>query len=206
MAVAPRKIKLRPTGVDTSAATKTLTIRNLGKTTLGGMVDDSLSAPFSISAGSGTFSVPPRQMHRVTIAFAPAVPGNFSQSFTITSSDSKHGSVTVTVAGKGLPGKLKAARSVRFPSTATAATSTRSLTIRNTGKGMLHGSVGAISGSAEFQLQSGGGAFTLAHGARQTVTIAFTPSAAGKAAASLALSSDDPKHLSAIVHLSGTGK
>jgi hypothetical protein len=78
--------------------------------------------------------------------------------------------------------------------------------IGNRGKGMLTGSVGAISGSSAFAIQSGAGAFTLAHGANHTVTIAFSPPAAGKLAAALAITSDDPKHQAITVKLSGSGQ
>jgi hypothetical protein len=159
-----------------------------------------------MSAGAGPFSIPPRGSHPVTVVFAPAASGNFTATITIESTDPRHGSETLMVAGKGLPGKMKARKSLKFPKTAAGGTSTASVVIGNGGKGMLTGSIGAISGSSAFVIQSGGGAFALAPGATRTVTIAFTPPSAGKITATLAISSDDPKHQQLAVKLSGTGQ
>jgi hypothetical protein len=206
MAIAPRKLKFHPIGAAAAPASRTLTIRNRGKTTLGGTVNSAIDAPFSISAGAGSFSIAPRGSRKVTVVFAPAHSGKFTAAIEVTSSDPKHPTETVAVAGKGLPGALRARKSLKFPKTAAASTSTASIVIRNHGKGMLTGSVGAISGSSAFVVQSGAGAFALAHGATHTVTIAFMPPAAGKLAATLAIQSDDPKHPAVTVKLSGTGK
>jgi sugar lactone lactonase YvrE len=206
MAIAPRKLKFPSTGAGGAPVSRTLTISNRGKSMLGGSVSGAIDAPFSVGAGAGAFSIAPRGSRQVTVVFAPPHPGSFTAEITVTSGDPKHPRQTVAVAGKGLPGALVARRSLKFPKTAATGTSSATLVIGNRGKGILTGIVGGISGSSAFAVQSGGGAFTLAHGATDSVKIAFTPPAAGKLSASLAITSDDPKHQAVTVKLSGTGQ
>jgi len=75
--------------------------------------------------------------------------------------------------------------------------------VGNAGIGTLNGSVGTLS--APFSLTSGAGAFTLAPGRSHPVTVQFTPTAAGSAPASLAITSNDPAHPSVNLPIGGKG-
>jgi hypothetical protein len=196
-------------GVDTGAVTKSFAIRNRGTTTLVGNVNTSaLSAPFTPSSGSGAFSLAPKAIQTVTAQFAPTAPQSYIGTITITSSDAKRPSVSVKVIGIGSPGILLAPRAVLFPKTVLNATATKNFLIKNSGRGvlgMLHGSVGGATG--DFSVQSGGGGFTIApRGTPVSVTLAFTPTAAGRQTGTLTITSDDPKRSSVTMKLTGVGK
>jgi hypothetical protein len=103
-----------------------------------------------------------------------------------------------------MPGTLVASSTVRFPRTTVDGSSTKTVTISNRGLGVLHGTVGAVSGP--FDLISGGGPFTLNRGQNIVVNLNFDPTATGPVQASMSLTSDDPKHQTATVRLLGTGK
>lgn len=68
----------------------------------------------------------------------------------------------------------------------------KKIKIKNSGKGDLFGEVALTSGP--FVITSGAGAFSLAPKKSLTVTVSFTPAAAGAASGSLQVTSDDPVH------------
>jgi hypothetical protein len=169
-------------------------------------VNDTLAAPFSITAGVGGATLAPNGSEQVTVSFTPTIAGKFTQSFTISSTDPKHPSLTIKVISTGEPGHLDVGRGVGFPKTAVGTPESKTLNVKNSGKGVLHGNVGAISGSGDFSILAGGGAFTLNPGASDSVKLQFDPSAAAKESAMLMVTSDDPHHASVSVKLTGRGK
>lgn len=190
--------------VRNTTASKTLTIKNSSKTgTLIGSVA-ALSAPFTVTAGSGAFILAPGQEETVTVQFAPTSAGAASTSLVIASNDPKHPSVNVKITGTSVAGSLSVSPVLIFSTTAVGTSSTKVLTIRNIGAGVLHGNVGASTGP--FVVIAGSGPFTLNDGKTWTVTLQFTPVEKGAAAGVLSILSDDPKHLSVNVNLKGTGK
>jgi hypothetical protein len=87
------------------------------------------------------------------------------------------------------PGRLVVTPSrIRFPDTRIGRTKTKTLTLKNTGAGPVHGTVGTLP--APFAVQSGGGAFTIPAGDSLEVVVAFTPTVRGRATATLAITSD----------------
>lgn len=182
---------------------KTLTIKN---TSLHGVLSGNVpagSALFTVTAGSGAFNLAGRQKGKVTVQFAPTVPGADSEILTITSNDPKRPSVNVKLTGKGAPGRLRASSRLSFPKTKATTSVSKNFTIKNSGPGVLHGDVGATTGP--FMVTAGGGAFVLNHGEKVTITLEFTPPASGPFTGSLALSSDDPAHTAVTVKLAGIG-
>jgi hypothetical protein len=93
---------------------------------------------------------------------------------------------------------------VPFGTVAQGSTKSETFRIRNMGKFDLHITVGTLL--APFQVQSGGGSTTLSKGQVAPVTVTFTPTAVGKVSQDLTVTSDDPKHPSRTVTVSGTGK
>jgi len=73
------------------------------------------------------------------------------------------------------------------------AMATRTISVRNKGKGPLHGNVEAPAIGAPFS-ENGGGPFTLAPKTSEPVTIIFSPTAAGTFNDTVTVTSDDPKH------------
>ena len=82
------------------------------------------------------------------------------------------------------------------------AMATRTITVRNKGKGPLHGNVAPPTIGAPFS-ETGGGPFTLAPKTSEPVTITFSPTAAGTFHDTVIVTSDDPKHPSITVKLKG---
>jgi ASPM-SPD-2-Hydin domain-containing protein len=68
---------------------------------------------------------------------------------------------------------------------------------------MLTGSVGALA--APFGVTAGGGAFNLAPGQKQMVTVEFTPLAAAHVSTALPIASDDPAHRMVNLPVAGSG-
>jgi formylglycine-generating enzyme len=89
-----------------------------------------------------------------------------------------------------------------FGDVAVGSSAEHSFTIQNSGQGTLSGTVAAPSPSgAGFRIVSGVGAYQLAAGASRTVTVAFEPTAAGVATATI----DTGSSSCADVTLQGTG-
>jgi hypothetical protein len=201
--VAPPPLPFSSVGRDT---TKSLTvkIKNTAKTgVLTGNVG-TVPPPFSVVADSGPFSLSAGTEENVEVQFAPTTTGPASATLVITTDDPQHPSVNVNLTGMGVAGTLLVPPLVTFLPTTVATSSTRTLTIRNLGMGILHGNVGASTGP--FAVTAGSGGFTLNDGGTQNVTIQFSPLATGAAVGTLSIASDDPKHLSVNVNLKGTGK
>ena len=97
----------------------------------------------------------------------------------------------------------------RFLNTAISATSTRVYTIQNTGSGVLNltgGTRFAVSGphAAEFAVVAQPPA-TIAAGSSTTVTVNFTPAAAGTRTATVTVASDDADEASSTFAIDGNG-
>lgn len=74
---------------------KTVTIRNTGRGDLGVNVGV-LNAPFRITSGSGSFLLLRRKTQKVTFEFTPTVPGKFTATLVITSTDPAKPTVSVS--------------------------------------------------------------------------------------------------------------
>lgn len=80
--------------------TKTLTLRNAGRTSLDVSVG-SLDAPFEILTGGGTFTLARGKSHKVRIRFSPSDEGRSRQELTISSTDPVRPEFSVTLLGRG---------------------------------------------------------------------------------------------------------
>lgn len=81
---------------------RTIRIRNRGKGELAGFVDaGSVTGPFRVLEGAGSFTLPRKGKRLVRVEFAPTEPGSFRTSLVITSTDPKRSRVEVTLIGKG---------------------------------------------------------------------------------------------------------
>lgn len=205
LAVAPLGLSFKNVGT-AATVTKTLTVKNIAKS---GVLTGSVpagSAPFTVIAGNGPFSLASGALVSVTVQFAPAAPGPASATLVITSNDPKHPSASVKLTGTGVTGTLSVPSRLVFLKLKPQALNTSvtaSFTIKNTGAGVLHGAVGAPAGP--FLVTAGSGAFTLAHLQTWPVTVQFTPLVKGPAIGTLTVTSDDPRHSSVNLNLTGTG-
>jgi hypothetical protein len=95
--------------------------------------------------------------------------------------------------------------SLGFLSVGIGKTKTLPLTIKNSGKGgTLTGNVATVS--APFTVTSGGGGFSLSPGQTKIVAVEFVPTIVGAVSATLVITSNDPKHASVNVKITGTGQ
>jgi hypothetical protein len=83
--------------------------------------------------------------------------------------------------------------------------SVRTFDVRNDGTADLHVTATDLVGSADFQILSGGGAFTLTPGQTRNLDVEFRPAALGAASATLRISSDDADENPLDVPLNGVG-
>jgi len=87
------------------------------------------------------------------------------------------------------------------------ATATASITIRNTGSGVLHVNVGAPKHDPPFSILSNGGAATIPANSNAIVIVQYAPTAKGTTNDSISITSDDPKQKKPInVKLKGKSK
>ena len=90
--------------------------------------------------------------------------------------------------GEAVPGCVVAPASLDFGSLTVGSTAERSFTITNDGTGTLAGTVTESCG--EYELVSGGGAYSLSPAAVRTVTVRFSPSASGTYTCSIDLGAE----------------
>jgi len=177
-------------GIDIRASLK-IKLENVGTAKLTGSVDKSgLAAPFTLTAGSGSFKLAHNQTKVLTIEFAPTSAVESSGSITIKSNDPTNPAVQIGVAGTGVAGTLSVSSTVlNFPPIKVHETSRLKLTIENSGLGLLHGDVDTSNLGKPFSA-SGGGKFTLATNKSRVVTVTFAPKSSGTFSGAIAITSD----------------
>lgn len=202
---APSSLNLGSANVG-STVTKTLTVSNTGGTSLhissatvsgSGYLASGLTLPYTLPAGSSA---------NFSVAFTPTAAGTDNATLTL-ASDASNPSVPVALTGSGMstatPGYLSAPASMSLGSVNLGSTVTKTLTISNTGGTTLKISSASVSGSG--YLASGlTFPYSLAAGSTASLSVTFTPTAAGTDNATLTLASDasDP---SVAVALTGSG-
>jgi hypothetical protein len=157
-----------------------------------------------LTSGGGSFSLASGQAITLEVQFAPGSPGNFSDTLNITTNDPRHLSVNVPVAGHAASGRLVIAGRVGFSNTTSGNPVSRTFFIRNSGLGILHGSVSAPSGP--FRITAGLGGFVLGHAESIPVTISYEPLVRGPSTGAMGITSDDPARTSVSVALSGSAR
>ncbi len=151
-----------------STADRIFTVQNTGGGTLSG--NASVPAPFSIVSG-GSYNLAASASQTVTVRYSPTAAGNYSQNVTFTGG----GGATRPVTGN-TPAVLSVTpASQDFGSIQVGTTADRNFTVQNTGGGTLSGNA---SVSAPFSIVSGAN-YSLGAGASQTVTVRYSPAAAG---------------------------
>ena len=150
----------------------TFTVENTGGATLTG--EASVLEPFSIVSG-GSYSLAASAQQTVTVRFAPTSAGVYSETVTFGGG----GGATATVTGQGVappePAIAVTPAECDFGEVEVGQWSERTFTVENTGDATLEGEA---SVPAPFSIVSGG-AYGLAPGAQQAVTVRFTPPAVG---------------------------
>ena len=186
----PPAIRFPALGVGMPATSRTVLIRNASRTSTLALEVGSLSSPFSVS-GAGNYSLAPGSSVPLTVMFSPEVVGMASQELPISSGDPKHPHVNIPVSGMAQPGKLSAPRTVSMAASP-GAMATKTVTLRNSGRGMLSGTVESFDQGSPFTLESGPVPLTLAPGQTQPIGIQFAPATAGSITANLTIETMPP--------------
>ena len=205
LSITPPSVNFGQVGIGT-AVTAMIKLKDIGKSELSGSLSNSglAGTPFSVAAGSGAFQLARSQSKAVTIKFKPASPVTSFGSITITSNDPANPAVQIGISGTGVPGALSVPAALDFPVVKVHQSSSRNLSIKNTGLGVLHGDIDTSKLTAPFSAK--GGSFTLAHGKSRVVTVKFVPVSAGMFQQTILITSDGAPPSSASVSLIGTGQ
>ena len=206
--VAPARLNLKPVGIGVMGASSTakLTIRNASKTgDLAGtisIVNSQAGTAFMLSS-PGPFNLPAHSPALTeTVTF---VPDGLTDGATITidSNDPVKGAINIQVSGKGLGGKaVVSPRTISFVSTGVAVPVTKTLTLRNAGKGILMGTI--TGGGSPFT--GAGGSGTLNPGMKNPIQITFTPTSTTPVTQVLTVTAQAPSTGNTTVTLKGSVK
>jgi hypothetical protein len=189
---------------------RTVTIKNTGKSDLYVNTVTSTDANFSPSNDCTNTDITPGSVCTVNVTFSPREEsfGKKTATLVINSSDTKKPVINVKLQGKAPPPKISVSpSSVNFGKVNIgSASSSKRITIRNTGMSDLNISGITISATNDFN-QEANDCSVVAKGSSCTISITFTPSSpASKESASLTIPSDDPKKPVLNVKLSGRGE
>lgn len=171
--VAPPQLVINPSGLGFGSiivgqtSNQLFSVINTGGLALTGTA--TVAGPFNIDGGI-PYNVAPGQTGAVTVTFAPASAGNFTNNVIFAGNG---GASTNQVTGTGIaPGQIAVTPgSLNFGVLVTGTTAQASFTVSNTGGASLTGNASA---SLPFAVVSGS-PFALAGGASTNVTVSFTP-------------------------------
>ncbi len=183
-----------------------LTVSNTGTAALTVSAIGGSNTVFSVTSPAIPFTIQPGGTVAVTVRFAPTAAGPASGTFTISSNDPNHPSVSLPVSGTGTtaaaPSITTSPTSLNFGSVTVGKPQSLTLAIGNSGNATL--SVSSISSSNALFTPSGTSA-SVAAGATFNLSVQFAPTAAGAQTGTLTLTTNDPAHPSVTISLSGTG-
>jgi FtsP/CotA-like multicopper oxidase with cupredoxin domain len=192
--------------VGTRSAAQTVTLANVGTTTLT-INSITWSTNFSDTSNCGT-SLSPGQNCRINIVFAPTTTGVLTGTLTIRDSDVTSPQV-VTLTGTGVQAKVSLTpTSANFGTVPRRTTSApQTFTLTNTGTAALTiNSIGLTGASpGQFIISSRTCGTTLPVGANCTINVSFAPNRAGTFTANLSIADNAPNSPQTAT-LSGTGQ
>ena len=164
---------------------------------------------FSITSGGGSFSLAPGANRTVNVQFSPSSAGVKSASLSIASNDPDENPLNVSLNGTGvtIPDISASPNPANYGSVLVWSYSDNTIVISNNGTGDLVVSSTTVTGthSGEFNIQSGGGSFTLAPGTTRNIVVRFSPTSTGSKNASLQISNNDPNENPYNITLNGSG-
>jgi len=205
ISLSSRSIDFGTVGIGVTAAHRSLTVTDVGKGELDGGIGN-LTPPFTVTPVAGnsiTFALTRNEKSEFSIQFMPTAVGPATTNLVLVSNDAKHPLMTVSIKGTGAGGKLSAPKSFNLPATKVNATATETFTIKNTGAGVLSGSIGPLA--SPFMVTSAAN-FNLGPGGSFPITVTFRPGAKGPVKQSLAITTNAPTAGTVIVTVQGKGK
>jgi uncharacterized membrane protein len=174
-------------------ATRTLTISNSGNAALN---VSSISYPSGFSGNWNSGSIAAGSSTNLTVSFTPNTATNFGGNITV-GSDATSGTNTIAASGSGTPAPTRIvalAGNLAFGNVTVGQTSTRTLTISNSGNAPLN--VSSISYPAGFSGNWNSG--SIAAGSATNVNVTFTPNAATNFSGNVTVGSDANSGINAI--------
>ena len=209
-------IGVTPTSLDFGNVTAgqvkdlTVTVRNTGTATLTVNSIASSNPRFAAAVLSPPFNVGVGSSQTATIRFSPTAAGGQNGTVTINSTDPSSPAVIVTVSGTGTTATTQAPvivlepTSLDFGAVNAGQTKDLTVTVRNTGTVTLIVS-SITSNNARFAMTLPSTPFNVGAGSFQTVTIRFSPVAAGVQTGTLTFASNDPANPSRALSVTGSG-
>ena len=207
ISVGPTILNFPLTGVGRPPSTKSFVIKNLSKTNpLVGQIK-APGGPFTLSQPPGPFTIAPRGAPKtIVVSFAPTNSAGYAAQIEIDSNDPRQSELNVALNGVGQAGLLVVTPStVSFGATRVGGSTKKKVTLRNSGKGVLVGSIPDFAGL--FSILPAG-PFTLGPGQTLPASVIFSPSEPGTINFSVEIPVSPPgqPQPGAIIQFSGTGK
>ena len=212
IAVSPTSLSFGNVTAGTTSAPQTFTISNTGTATLTGTLAlaSGTSAEFAFAPASFSI-VQGGAPVTVSVTYAPTAVGADTGSIVVSSNDTTHPNVGVTVSGTGTavpqPSIVLVPNTLSFGNVTLGNSSSLTTAVTNTGTATL--TVSAIAPctgtSAEFTFTSPAVPFTVSPGGSASVAVTYTPTDLGTDSGCIAFSSNDPASPTVSLGVSGTG-
>jgi hypothetical protein len=185
-----------------SNATQNVQLSNTGNSSVTVAQVVTSGTGVSVSGVTTPFTIAPSQSVTMAVRFAPATSGAISGSLTVTNNQGVNAQEAVT--GTGVQAGLTVtATSLSFGSVALGTTSSQTVQVQNSGTANLTISQATASG-AGFSVSGLTLPLTLTPGQSGTLSVKYTPQAAGSVTGAVSIASNAPNN-PATISLSGTG-
>ena len=214
IAISANPVVFPNAGLGAAPTDKNFLVQNLSaKHHLVGSVGSPGTASFIIISGGGPLDLGPLGVGKVKMQFKPSGTGLEKDSLTITSNDKLTPALIVKLRGTGEPGRLTTnipllpplfQPILAFGHVLHGTTKSLNFKIKNVGLGVLAGNVPALGGT--FTVTVGFGAFNLAPGATQLITVKFAPTTTGHLAQALVITVTPPGKPAAGITVTLRGK
>jgi hypothetical protein len=195
-----------------TGSTQGFTVSNTGGTTLNvssTSVIGTDASQFIITSGGGSFNLSPGANRTVNVQFHPTSAGSKSATLRLVSNDPDESPLDAPLSGTGvtIPDISASPNPSSYGGVLVGSYSDNTIVVRNDGTGSLSVSSTTITGthSGQFNIQSGGGSFSLSPGATRNIVVRFSPSSTGSKNATLQINSNDPDEDPYNVGLNGSG-
>ncbi|HLL06373.1 MAG TPA: choice-of-anchor D domain-containing protein [Myxococcaceae bacterium] len=204
--LAPSTLNFQRVLVGSASAGAQVTLTNTGTTSLN-LDGFGVSGPYEVSGLNGQATLAPGASTQFTVTFNPTLPGAANGGLELFSDDPA-APAQLRLQGIGVAPRINAApNAVAFGQVALGTASSTTVRLSNQGDATLNISGLTLSGAnaADFALDAGAGAMSLAPGAETIINVGFAPSGHGARAATLEVASDAFGAATLSVALSGTG-
>ncbi|MCK4413961.1 MAG: choice-of-anchor D domain-containing protein [Candidatus Eisenbacteria sp.] len=170
------------------SAVQTFTITNTGTGTLTGTINLGTGCEvFSLPSDPFDYELEALQSVNVDVTFLPVAGAEYECTILV-----GEGCTEITVTGTGLQPQCEVEpETLAFGEVRVDDSAIQTLTITNTGTGLLEGEVGLSGGCDDFGIASGGGAYALSAGQFVEVTVEFSPSGVGPGSCLVGMGNED---------------